>query len=195
MKLHWELGPKQILLKTISFSLYVGCLAFVINRGFICFKKYLSKPEGIEISYAKSGDVRFPSFTFCPNHQRVEGPSMFNNEISKKCNIGYNDFHIIGKYVGSGDPDCLDPKYLQRNIGASILDLSIMEVKMTTYDGLLDDLHVIDVENDTYFEWSHSYLDYYQGGCHTLDMKPAVLKHGLRYVRPFYSSSAWYGTF
>ena len=93
---------EKFLYRTISACLYVGCLAFVINRGYNCFAKYLSKPEGISESYHNIGDLPFPSFTFCPNNGNNHPPRFYNNYVTKKCNIDYHDYVQKSKYVGSG---------------------------------------------------------------------------------------------
>ena len=51
--------------RIILFSL---CTTFVVHRGYECFKKYMDKPEAIDLSYKFTGsdEIPFPSFTFCP---------------------------------------------------------------------------------------------------------------------------------
>ena len=55
---------------TTSFRviLFLLCTTFVVHRGYECFKKYMNKPEAIDLSYKFTGsdEVPFPSLTFCP---------------------------------------------------------------------------------------------------------------------------------
>ena len=55
---------------TTSFRviLFLLCTTFVVHRGYKCFKKYMDKPEAIDLSYKFTGsdEVPFPSLTFCP---------------------------------------------------------------------------------------------------------------------------------
>ena len=89
------------------------------------------------------------------------------------------------KWCCSVGENCSNPKYLQKNIGAGVLDLNIWGIKISTFDDYLSDLqlnyHEI-VQNDTFFEWTDSYLNYHRGGCHTFELKPSVTKHGIKYV-------------
>ena len=95
--------------------------------------------------------------------------------------------HISIKWSWSVGENCSNPKYLQKNIGAGVLDLDIWGIKISTFDdyfanGYLQlNYHEI-VQNDTFFEWTDSYLNYHRGGCHTLEFKETVTKHGIKYV-------------
>ena len=57
---------RKIWSKIFSASLFFGCLIFVLIRGYKCSIKYLSKPEGLDMSFEFSGALPFPSMTFCP---------------------------------------------------------------------------------------------------------------------------------
>ena len=57
---------RKTLSKLFSASLFIGCLIFVLIRGYKCSMKYLNKPEGLDMSFEFSGALSFPSMTFCP---------------------------------------------------------------------------------------------------------------------------------
>ena len=38
------------------------------------------------------------------------------------------------------------------------------------------------IQNNTFFEWTDSYLNYHRGGCHTFELKPSATEHGIKYV-------------
>ena len=48
--------------------IFLSCTTFVIHRGYECFKKYMDKPEAIDLTYKFTGsdEIPFPSLTFCP---------------------------------------------------------------------------------------------------------------------------------
>ena len=56
---------ETILPMILSLTLFLGCAAFVIHRGYKCFAKYIQEPEAVDISYQFTGDVPFPSITIC----------------------------------------------------------------------------------------------------------------------------------
>jgi len=146
----------------------------------MCVSKYLSKPEGIEILYETITKSRFPSFTFCSNNWNKLPPNRYNQEVLKNCNLTQNDYGIGGKYA---TPECNDPKALQQDVGLEFNELEIWGLKVTTFDRYLDGIMWADISNDTYFEWSNSFLDHNRGRCHTISFKESSLSHGLSTVR------------
>ena len=165
---------------------YVGCITFVVHRGYKCIGKYLSKPEGVEMSYQFIGDLRFPSFTFCSHNWNPHPPLRYNEELLKKCNfMRYQEYAYEGKYIGNGSTDCKDPKFLQKNAGLRFDELDIWGIKVSTFDRYLNNIQWADFVNDTYFEWTNSFLDEHRGGCHTLSFKESALRHGIQFVSNF----------
>ena len=177
---------KQFLKRTVVLMFYIGCITFVIHRGYKCIAKYLSKPEGVEMSYQFIGDMRFPSFTFCSHNWNKYPPNYYNEEVLNECN--YTSFQVYayeGKYVGNGTTDCTDPKILQQRVGLKYDELDIWNIKITTFDRFLNNLEWkwAAIANDTYFQWTNSYLDQDRGGCHTFSLKENALTHGIMWVR------------
>ena len=96
-----------------------------------------------------------------------------------------NKLHIHQIILIPVGENCSNPKYLQKNIGAGVLDLNIWAIKISTFDDYLPSMqlnHHEIVQNDTFFEWTDSYLNYHRGGCHTFELKPSATEHGIKYV-------------
>ena len=168
----------------VVITFYVGCITFVIHRGYKCFGKYLSKPEGVEMSYDFIGNSLFPSFTFCSHNWNDNSPHRYNKAALKTCNISnYKEYAYEGRYIGSGHEYCSDPKKLQKVAGIGYKDLDIYKIRITTFDRFLNGFDFMDISNDSYFEWSNTFLDQNRGGCHTISFKKNVLKHGILWVR------------
>ena len=177
---------KQILRRIVVLIFYVGCITFVVHRGYKCIGKYLSKPEGVEMSYRFIGDLKFPSFTFCSHNWNPLPPLRYNEDFLKECNFtGYHEYAYEGKYIGSGSTDCMDAKFLQQRAGLNYDELDIWGIKITTFDRFLDNIQWADLDNDTYFEWTNSFLDQDRGGCHTVSLKENAITRGILWVRTF----------
>ena len=175
---------KKALRRIILLIFYVGCFTFVIHRGYKCIGKYSSKPVGVEMSYDFIGDLRFPSFTFCSNNWRNDlSPYKYNQEVLKDCNLSQAQYAFEGTFIGSGSPNCTDPKLLQQKVGLRYDELDIWGIEITTFDRYLDQIQWADISNDSYFEWENSFLDHHRGGCHTISFKESALTHGFLWVR------------
>ena len=161
---------------------YVGCISFVIHRGYKCIGKYLSKPEGVEMSYNFIGDLMFPSFTFCSHNWNPLPPNRYNEKALKDCNLTLSEYAFFGRYIGNGGASCSDTKFLQNTVGIGYKELDIWGIKLTTFDRYLNGIQWANIGNDTYFEWTRSFLDNNRGGCHTLTFKESALTHGILWV-------------
>ena len=161
---------------------YIGCWTFVIHRGYKCMLKYLLKPQGIEMSYDSSGNLPFPHFTFCPHNWNDFPPKKFNENVTRSCNITWEQYVDESHYVGFGGTNCTNPKILQKSIGTSLKDMDVNHTKITTYDRYMDEFNMFDLEDDTYFEWISHFLDEHRGGCHTFSLKKNAMEHEIRWV-------------
>ena len=74
---------RKIWSKIFSASLFIGCLIFVLIRGYKCSIKYLSKPEGLDMSFEFSGALPFPSMTFCPLGGTGVHPKTYDTKVLK----------------------------------------------------------------------------------------------------------------
>ena len=74
---------RKNLSKLFSASLFIGCLIFVLIRGYKCSMKYLNKPEGLDMSFEFSGALPFPSITFCPLGGTGVHPKTYDTKVLK----------------------------------------------------------------------------------------------------------------
>ena len=190
----WKKYPKKIFFIAIFF----GCLIFVSHRGFKCFQKYLSEPEGIDINYHFSGKVAFPSFTFC--HQMPK-------RILEECNLTSIEYDKKGIWIGNGSENCTDPKILKERVKGSFMDLEMLQGKIlrenitlctclfvslglmiSTFDNHFqsEPFFLDQLGNETLFEWTSLLISGYYSSCHTLSLKQGILKHGLKQVKLIY---------
>ena len=71
---------KKTLSTVFSVALFFACSGFVAYRGYSCFKKYLSVPESVDISFKFSGAQKFPEITFCTK-------PAFNKVVFDECQL------------------------------------------------------------------------------------------------------------
>ena len=76
---------KRILSTVFSTVLFLGCAIFVASRGYICFEKFLGKPEKVDISFKFTGTQKFPSISICTKH-------FFNEDVFDECQISVANY-------------------------------------------------------------------------------------------------------
>ena len=76
---------KKTVSTVFSVSLFIGCAVFVAYRGYGCFKKYLSVPEKVDISFKLTGTQNFPEITLCPF-------PAFNETVFDECKLDLQGF-------------------------------------------------------------------------------------------------------
>ena len=132
---------------------FCAFLKSFINR---CFEKYVTKPEAVSISYKFTGEIGFPSFTFCTNYENA-----YNNEVLQKCGLNFSDYSRKGPWVGKGNKNCTDPKLLYSNAAAKVENLGIQRITISTYstrlqedNGTLKNIgHVFKMEDIQKLQW------------------------------------------
>ena len=155
---------------------FLGCLTFVSHRGLTCFRKFISKPEGVDISYHFSGREPFPSFTFC--HPLPE-------RIVNECNISSTDYRNGYKWnTFNGSQNCTDPYIFKEYAVGNYMDLGIEAIAITSYDSYFsfEIFELGDLGNETLFEWSSILETEFYIGCHTLTLKKSITDHGIQEV-------------
>ena len=103
-------------------SMFIGCFAFVVHRGYTCLDKYLSRPISTTTRKHFSKNVPFPTVTFCPRPY-----SSMNFEFMENyCNLDRFDYLEEDKWLGQGlQTICEDPKEIFLNISSNLEDLSL----------------------------------------------------------------------
>ena len=119
---------KYIVSTIFSTALCIICSSFVAYKGYKCVKKYRSEPESVDIRYEFTGDIQFPSLTFCPN------PLQLKEEVLISCNLTLNDYVSNYKWVGSGSDACSNPQMLRNQISPKIEALNIEKFQILTFD-------------------------------------------------------------
>ena len=136
--------------------LFISCACFVAFRGYRCFEKYVTKPEAVSISYKFTGEIGFPSFTFCTTYENA-----YNDEVLQKCGLNFSDYSRKGPWVGKGNKNCTDPKLLYSNAAAKVENLGIQRITINTYstrlqeyNGTLKNIgHVFKMEDIQKLQW------------------------------------------
>ena len=119
---------KYIVSTIFSTALCIICSSFVAYKGYQCIKKFRSEPESVDIRYEFTGDIQFPSLTFCPN------PLQLKAEVLISCNLTLNDYVSNYKWVGSGSDACSNPQMLRNQISPKIEALNIEKFQILTFD-------------------------------------------------------------
>ena len=76
---------KRILSTVFSTVLFFGCAIFVASRGYICFEKFLGKPEKVDISFKFTGTQKFPSIT-------IGTKKFFDEDVFDECQLSVADY-------------------------------------------------------------------------------------------------------
>ena len=76
---------KRILSTVFSTVLFFGCAIFVASRGYICFEKFLGKPEKVDISFKFTGTQKFPSISICTKQ-------FFNEDVFDECQLSVANY-------------------------------------------------------------------------------------------------------
>ena len=123
------------LAKLFPSLIFIGCLIVVMSRGYACFKKYLKRPESVEIAYKLSGGENFPSLTFCPL-KYDEGidqcmPKPFNVSILDYCKIDIEDYIFNGIWT-SNKTNCLNPDELLNQLTPTLDGFGIKMIEVQT---------------------------------------------------------------
>ena len=162
---------KDIVSTIFSIALFTICASFVAHKGYNCIKKYRSQPESVDIRYEFTGDIQFPSLTFCPN------PLQLKEDVLISCNLTLSDYISNNKWVGSGTNECTNPHFLRKLISPKIEDLNIEKFKIFTFDQ-----NFIEVDsNDSSLIWETLAEDfsYY---CFTVSMPRETIILGIQQI-------------
>ena len=82
---NFNVKNKRILSTVFSTVLFLGCAIFVASRGYICFEKFLGKPEKVDISFKFTGTQKFPSISICTKQ-------FFNEDVFDECQLSVANY-------------------------------------------------------------------------------------------------------
>ena len=162
---------KDIVSTIFSTALCIMCTSFVAHKGYKCIKKYKSEPESVDIKYEFTGDIQFPSLTFCPN------PLKLKEDVLISCNLTLNDYVSNNRWIGSGSNACSNPHRLKNQISPNIEDLNIEKFQIYTFD---QNMIAMDT-NDSSLIWETLAEDF-PYHCFTVSMPREIINLGIQLI-------------
>ena len=168
-----KISRKSLLSMIFSVLLFTACAVFVAMRGYECFDKYLKKPEATDIKFKVKGELPFPAITLCPWKSTYE-------DTLEECDLNLADYLKSGPWLGSGIPNCSDPKLFFNKL-FKIEELGIKKIDITTSN---DNKYSFE-ETELYsLEWNSS--PYKRVKCFTLTISDKIVSFDiLHYLQPF----------
>ena len=160
---------QTIIIKCFSWVLFLLCSIGLFCLGYQCLEKYLSFPEGVEISMAPQTDFDFPSFTFCPVGQlNMSGdPPPFNNEVIEECGLKQGDY-LKKNFSGKGGNKCEDPYQFWESVSLNLSNFGFESLIITYADGEIIKLDI----NDEEMLWTK--ITYDMGTCFMLTIPESL---------------------
>lgn len=161
--------------KWFSAIIFLACLTFVMQRSWVCFKKYLEVPESTSTSIEYSGNLAFPAITFCPKFFKSSTGKIqpYKSEIAKNCNVNLTKYVIHdGPWVSN---ECQDPVTLFNELTTSLKDLNILDkIIIKTFESMKEERSIEDLD------WKpiKTYPD--QGKCWSLNLPTDLVKLGIQ---------------
>lgn len=120
---------ERIIIVIGSWTIFLLCSVGLGYFVYLCLEQYFSYPEGVEISSGPQYKLNFPSFTFCS----FQNDKKFKQVELKKCGIN-SDKELNEKFIGSGSPECEDPKQFWDMISLDLSDIGIKQIKVKYVD-------------------------------------------------------------
>ena len=145
-------------------------MAFVSNRGYRSFQKYLSNEEAVDIHLAFVGRLTFPSISICPWEDRWK---IAHKDVFDKCNVKDSDYSSKGIWVGTGSENCTDPKKLALRL-REFNQMRIKGVVIKTYE---DNEYSFTMERVKSLKWDYSPLTHINR-CFTLTVPEHMVVEG-----------------
>ena len=105
---------------------FLCCLGIVIWQCSRCLKKFLSKPQGTQLSIVNSAGKIFPSITVCP-------PTLNNLTSLKDCGIKEYQYKYKSIWSNQDIDGCSDPEELFYRTIWKLEDL-VTEVQVTSFN-------------------------------------------------------------
>ena len=119
-------------IRVLQLSFLAICLTGFIMQSYDSFVKYLSCPQGVEISTQNQANIDFPSITFCPNHNglvKVRDPEAYDNAKLEPCGIDL--LQSLKKYmIMTNGSNCGDPVHAWKMAIAGLNDFGIIQNKL-----------------------------------------------------------------
>ena len=161
----------------VSSILFIGCTVFVVYRGYLCFDKFLKKPENSKVSFESTKNQPFPSFTLCAS-QNVS----YNDNQMKECQLDRSKYLDGSQWVGKGGINCTNPKLLHKQVAANSEDLDVEVIGFFTY-AAPNNTHTFQPSNWNDLDWKigHHYTANLRR-CFTFSVPDNIVQEGIRNV-------------
>lgn len=168
--------------KLFSFMLFACCASYVIMRSYNCFCKYLDGTVAVDITYQSSGEVDFPSITFCGRISSMfranDQPKPFNIQELAKCNLTWQQYYD-GQWTSENLPDyCHDPKKVAEKVLAKLEDLNFNSLKFVTFNA---ETIYKSLDEESGLIWEQVYLRS-NGRCFTMTIPQEIIELGIYQV-------------
>ena len=170
-----KISRKSLLSMIFSVLLFTACAVFVAIRGYECFDKYLKKPEATDIKFKVKGELPFPAITLCPLKSTFE-------DILQECNLDLGDYLKSGPWLGSGIPNCSDPKLFFDKL-FKIEQLGIEKMTIRTNNDIKFSFNKTELYS---LEWSFS--PYRRVKCFTLTISDEIVSFDCFYLKKGFAS-------
>ena len=170
-----KISRKSLLSKIFSVLLFTACAVFVAIRGYECFDKYLKKPEATDIKFKVKGELPFPAITLCPLKSTYE-------DILQECNLDLGNYLKSGPWLGSGIPNCSDPKLFFDKL-FKIEQLGIEKMTIRTNNDIKFSFNKTELYS---LEWSFS--PYRRVKCFTLTISDEIVSFDCFYLKKGFAS-------
>ena len=119
------------------YLVFFTCFGIVTWQCWRCCTKFISKPQGTQLSIVNSAGNMFPSVTVCPYPEPTEdkeyGSPVYNLTILSDCGIQWVHYKNHAKWSNQTIENCGDPKSLYYNIIWKLEDL-VSKVQVYSFD-------------------------------------------------------------
>ena len=161
---------KQRISSLFKTVLFFVCFVYVAIRGYESFKKYLSKPEVVDISFQYIGRMPFPSISIC----LFDNPwKNYHKDIFDDCNLTATLYQSDGKWVGTGNENCTDAKRLAVRF-QGLDQIRLKSIYVRTYE---NQMYFLQMEELKSLNWTFSPWKVTRR-CHTLTLPEDMVDEG-----------------
>ena len=164
------------IIKAIVWICFISCLSGFLYHCYDCFKKYISCPQGVEISTQPQTTLDFPSITFCPYQQasHLGNPEAYNRTLLDYCGLNLG-LDIDPQFISS---DCQDPKEIWKKATPKLKDFGFLFAWITYQDREEFEIN-FDEDNPM---WRRM-VSWMMGACYTLTLPKEIRKKPIHFIR------------
>ena len=165
---------KENLIKVSTWVLFLACFIGFFQQSHVCFKKYLQKPQAMEVINKYQKDIDFPSISLCPlpfKFYQGGKPSAYNWTTLNDCEIDFENGIFVGSKMG-----CNDSKILWESLTPQLDDFGYISGFITYQD--FENALAKGKKDIQKSLWKKN-PSYYNGACITLDLPKEMVENGI----------------